>query len=96
MLGQPAEEQDRVAALERENVYERTVGLTAPGKERAQDTSRTGCDQLERLAVVALAVTDFAGYINIGQELHFNPVLPLALARFAAASEWHCREATAR
>ena len=38
---------------------------------------------LERLPVVAAAVTDIAWHVNVGQELHFNAQLALSLARLA-------------
>ena len=43
---------------------------------------------LERLAVVALAVTHLAGHIDIGQEVHLNHLVAIALARLASASTY--------
>ena len=39
---------------------------------------------LQRLAVIALAVADLAGYIDIRQEVHLNLHQTVAAARFAA------------
>ena len=39
---------------------------------------------LEGLAVVARAVADLAGHVDVGQEVHFNLYLPVAFAGFAA------------
>ena len=41
---------------------------------------------LQRLAVVALAVAHFARDVDVRQEVHLDLDLPVALARFAAAS----------
>src|SRR5258706_5350165 len=40
----------------------------------------------QRLVVVAAAAADFAEHVNIGQKIHFNAALALALAGFAAAT----------
>ena len=40
----------------------------------------------QRLAVVALATAHIAGYVNVGQEMHFNFDDTVALARFASAA----------
>ena len=41
---------------------------------------------LQRLAVVALAAADVAGDVDVGQEVHLDLDLPVALARLAAAA----------
>ena len=41
---------------------------------------------LERLAVEPLALAHGAGHVQIGQEVHLDPPLPLALALLAAAA----------
>ena len=41
---------------------------------------------LERLAVVALAVADLAGHVDVGQEVHLDLELAVALAGLAAAA----------
>ena len=41
---------------------------------------------LERLAVVALALADLAGHVHVGQEVHLDLDLPVALAGLAAAA----------
>src|SRR5258706_8723511 len=40
----------------------------------------------QRLVVVAASAADFAEHVNIGQKIHFNAALALALAGFAAAT----------
>src|SRR5690606_2209000 len=41
---------------------------------------------LERLGIVAPAVADLAGDVNVGQEVHLDALDALALAGFAAAA----------
>ncbi len=41
---------------------------------------------LERLAIVALAVADVAGDVDVGQEVHLDLDQAVALARLAAAA----------
>jgi len=36
--------------------------------------------------VVTLAAADFADYVDVGKEIHFDAALAFALAGFAAAS----------
>ena len=50
---------------------------------------------IERFAVVALAVTDVARHVDVGQKVHFHLEHAVALARFAAAA-LHVERETAR
>ena len=53
-------------------------------------------EDLQRLAVVALAVADVAGHVDVGQEVHFDLDQAVALAGFAAAAAHVEAEATRR
>ena len=48
----------------------------------------------QRLAVVSLAVTHFARYEYIGQEVHFNGLVAVSTASFASASRYIERKAS--
>jgi hypothetical protein len=45
---------------------------------------------LQRLAVVALAVADVAGHVDVGQKVHFHLHHAVALAGFAAPAPLDC------
>ena len=79
--------------------FEQRVQLPRYDRHRRKEAVRLGRGHLqhlvdrsplvkdvERLAVVAFAVADVAGYVDVGEEMHLDLDDPVALASFAASA----------
>ena len=73
------------APCDARDVGEEADGLLDAHLEHLGDVLALVAD-LERLAVVALAVADLAGHVDVGQEVHLDLDLAVALAGLAAAA----------
>ena len=70
---------------DRRDVFEQRQGVLDGGVEEVGNREALEADG-ERFAVVAVAAADIAGDVNVGQEVHLDPLQAAALARLAAAA----------